>query len=190
MKKAFLVLSSWFIVLGIAGCVVRTYPLTKDRIDQDLAMGNRGYLKGQMPEGQEVRERKSARTIQAIEVELHSPIKFERMPKAKVAQETTVQTTEDKQVWGNRGFISESSSPEVLETETAIASAPVNLEKYTVQKNDTLQKISQKFYGTTKKWNKIYQANKDMLKGPDKIYPGQVINIPLESLKEPKENLK
>ena len=190
MKKAFLVFSSWFFVLGIAGCVVRTYPLTKDRIDQDLTMGNRGYLKGQMPEGQEVRERKSARTIQAIEVELHSPIKFERMPKAKVAQETTVQTTEDKQIWGNRGFISESSSPEVLETETAIASAPVNLEKYTVQKNDTLQKISQKFYGTTKKWNKIYQANKDMLKGPGKIYPGQVINIPLESLKEPKENLK
>jgi nucleoid-associated protein YgaU len=66
----------------------------------------------------------------------------------------------------------------------------VNIQKYTVQKGDTLQKISKKFYGTTKKWTKIYEANKDIIKGPNKIYPGQAINIPVEPLKEPKENLK
>jgi nucleoid-associated protein YgaU len=67
------------------------------------------------------------------------------------------------------------------------------MEKYKVQKGDTLQKISQKFYGTTKKWQKIYEANKDTLKGPDKLYPGRTINIPVDSagkLKEPSENLK
>jgi nucleoid-associated protein YgaU len=71
-------------------------------------------------------------------------------------------------------------------------------EKYTVAKNDTLQKISKKFYGTTKRWMKIYDANKDVLRAPDKLYPGQVLNIPAgpkvaaESNKmlEPQENLK
>jgi len=74
----------------------------------------------------------------------------------------------------------------------------VTVEKYTVQKGDTLQKISKKFYGTTKKWQKIYAANQDTLKGPNKIYPGQTIDVPLdpeasqgaEALMETEENLK
>jgi nucleoid-associated protein YgaU len=40
---------------------------------------------------------------------------------------------------------------------------------------------------------KVYEANKDILKGPDKLYPGQVLSIPdasSETLKETKENLK
>lgn len=187
MKKALLVIGYWLLVFGIAGCVVRSYPVTKDRIDQDLTTGNRGYLQGQTPAGMEKGERKSTRTIQTVEVELHSPIKFEKMPKAKPVEKPVIQRTEDQEVWGNRGFITESYVPETLEAETV---AMPSLEKYTVQKGDTLQKISQKFYGTTKRWMKIYEANKDTLKGPNKIYPGQVINIPVEPLKEIKENLK
>ncbi|KPK42493.1 MAG: hypothetical protein AMJ78_02430 [Omnitrophica WOR_2 bacterium SM23_29] len=49
---------------------------------------------------------------------------------------------------------------------------------YKVQKGDTLQKISQKFYGTSKKWRKIFLANKDKLKNPDKIRAGQTLKIP------------
>ncbi|MBL7085206.1 MAG: LysM peptidoglycan-binding domain-containing protein, partial [Candidatus Omnitrophica bacterium] len=33
-------------------------------------------------------------------------------------------------------------------------------------------------YGTTKKWLSLYKANKDKLKGPDKIRPGQTLVIP------------
>jgi len=178
-------------VFILSGCVVRTYPLTRDRVDQDLAAGNRGYLKGQSPSG-EVKERKSTRTTQAIEIELHSPIKFEKAPKVKIQESAAISKTE---IEGNRGYITQSITPEIAEVSQA---AGQSLEKYTVQKNDTLQKISKKFYGTTKKWTKIYDANKDIMKGPNKIYPGQVINIPSspelkssgESLKEPKENLK
>ncbi len=162
----------------LSGCVVRSYPVTRERVDQDLT-GNRGYLQGQAP-AEEVKERKTTRTTQVVEVELHSPIKFERMPKAKIAEKT-----EDKTIWGNRGYIIESTTPEIAEPTFA-----ANIEKYTIQKGDTLQKISKKFYGTTKKWNKIFQANKDKLKAPNKIYPGQVIDVPVESLKETKENLK
>jgi Uncharacterized protein containing LysM domain len=49
---------------------------------------------------------------------------------------------------------------------------------YVVQKGDTLQKISEKVYGTIKKWKKIFDYNSDSLKNPNKIYPGQKLKIP------------
>ena len=55
-------------------------------------------------------------------------------------------------------------------------SAPAG--SYTVQKGDTLSKISKQFYGDANKYQKIFEANKDQLKDPDKIQPGQVLRIP------------
>ena len=49
---------------------------------------------------------------------------------------------------------------------------------YTVQKGDNLSAISKAHYGTPNKYNQIFEANKPMLKNPDKIYPGQVLRIP------------
>lgn len=48
----------------------------------------------------------------------------------------------------------------------------------TVEKGDTLSAISKKVYGDPNKYQKIFEANKPMLKHPDKIYPGQVLRIP------------
>ena len=47
-----------------------------------------------------------------------------------------------------------------------------------VKKGDTLGKIAAKYYGDAKKYNKIFNANKPMLKDPNKIYPGQKLRIP------------
>lgn len=172
-----------FLAFILSGCVVRTYSVTKERVDQDLSEGNRGYLAGEIPEGEQAEERKATRTTQVVEVELYPPIRFERMPKPAPVEKTgLIEKTEDQELWGNRGFITQGPPSEIVEQPS--------VEQYTVQKNDTLQKISQKFYGTTKDWTKIFQANKDILKGPNKIYPGQVLNIPIEGLKETKENLK
>lgn len=49
---------------------------------------------------------------------------------------------------------------------------------YTVQKGDSLSKIAKALYGNAKKWTVIYEANKDSIKNPDLIYPGQVFRIP------------
>ena len=52
---------------------------------------------------------------------------------------------------------------------------------YTVQSGDTLSKIAKEFYGSANKYQQIFEANKPMLKDPDKIYPGQVLRIPADA---------
>ncbi len=49
---------------------------------------------------------------------------------------------------------------------------------YTVVAGDNLSKISKAHYGDPNKYMLIFEANKPMLKHPDKIYPGQVLRIP------------
>lgn len=48
---------------------------------------------------------------------------------------------------------------------------------YTVQSGDSLSAIGSKF-GVS--WQKIFEANRDKLDDPDKIYPGQELTIPEE----------
>ncbi len=51
---------------------------------------------------------------------------------------------------------------------------------HTVKKGDTLSKIAKNYYGDGSKYPVIFEANKPMLKHPDKIYIGQVLTIPPE----------
>lgn len=51
---------------------------------------------------------------------------------------------------------------------------------YTVQEGDSLSKIAKEQYGDAMKYPRIFEANKPMLKDPDRIYPGQVLRIPAE----------
>jgi LysM repeat protein len=52
------------------------------------------------------------------------------------------------------------------------------LQSYTVEKGDSLSKIAKRVYGKASYWRQIYEANKDNIKDPDLIYPGQVIRLP------------
>ena len=49
---------------------------------------------------------------------------------------------------------------------------------YTVVSGDSLSKIAKREYGDANAWPKIFEANKDILKDPDKIQPGQKLKIP------------
>ena len=49
---------------------------------------------------------------------------------------------------------------------------------YTVVAGDTLSKIAKREYGDATKWHRIYEANKDTIKNPDLLYPGQTFKIP------------
>ncbi len=50
--------------------------------------------------------------------------------------------------------------------------------KHVVVKGDSLSKIAKREYGDANKWRRIYEANKDHIKDPDLIYPGQQLKIP------------
>ena len=52
------------------------------------------------------------------------------------------------------------------------------LQTYTVQPGDTLSMISQEVYGAAGQYMKIFEANKDQLKDPNKIQTGQILKIP------------
>jgi len=49
---------------------------------------------------------------------------------------------------------------------------------YTVASGDSLSKIAKKFYGDANQWKRIFEANRDTVKNPDLIRPGQVLKIP------------
>ena len=49
-------------------------------------------------------------------------------------------------------------------------------EFYTVVSGDSLSKIASKYKGLT--WQKIFEANRDQIKNPDLIHPGQKLRIP------------
>ena len=60
----------------------------------------------------------------------------------------------------------------------AAASGGTQTRSYTVKAGDTLSKIAKAQYGDANQYSKIFEANRDQLKDPDKIFPGQVLVIP------------
>jgi len=63
----------------------------------------------------------------------------------------------------------------VLETKQKDASVKAI---HKVKQNDSLFKISRKYYGDEAKWHKIYEVNRDNMSGPNALYIGQELLIP------------
>ncbi|MFH2138595.1 MAG: LysM peptidoglycan-binding domain-containing protein [Candidatus Omnitrophota bacterium] len=188
-------------MLSVSGCAKRIEIVTveKERVDQNLSQGNKGFFMGTPPPEDTPKERLKTRKVYQVTVELPEYM-YKDWDKYK---------TDDKELWGNRGYIcggpkagkeptpqkrlkkiapielpNEESGVKEFEKDPKVTlpresqREPVSYSTYIVQKNDTLGKISKKVYGTSVKWNVIYEANKDTLKNPDKIYPGQKLKIP------------
>jgi len=49
---------------------------------------------------------------------------------------------------------------------------------HTVESGDTLSKIAKEYLGDAMAYPKIFEANREVIKDPDLIYPGQKIRIP------------
>ena len=180
MKRLFRWLMVGLVGVSSAGCArVQTKVVQKPRVDQEITQGNnKGFLKGSGPAGGEHRK-----TRDMLETNVELPTWAEMNPWRKGKQEAAP-----------AGAAKAPAAPAPVEAAPAKEwqpqedySAPVaersvpasaGGESYTVQKGDTLQKISKKYYGTTKKWYKIYRANYDVLKSPDTIRPGQRLTIP------------
>ena len=160
-------------IMFLSGCMtVKTYTVEKPRTDTDV-YGNRGFLTGSYQDSD--KEKKSrlgpTRKISVFEVE-YGPRSLE--------DDGQVQKTPVKEVPFDDEY-QDSSSEDVDYDDDVLMMGEMEEEEfqyYTVGKNDTLQKISHKFYGTTRKWNKLFEANRDVLKNPDRVYPGTKLKIP------------
>ena len=50
---------------------------------------------------------------------------------------------------------------------------------YVIKSGDTLSAIAKQFLGDASKYPAIFEANREVIKHPDKIFPGQKIRIPV-----------
>ncbi len=187
------------LALNISGCVKRISIKTieKELVDQDITSGNNGYIVGTKPPVEKNEKKLKTRKIYQVTLEIPPYAEWKNF---------RPQRTEDKELWGNRGYVyggpqvvapkeevqeetQEIILPEEVQEEAAVILPPepvepepaveeVKFTTYKVKKGDTLQKISKKVYGTTKRWQEIFEFNKGTLKNPNKIYPGQKILIP------------
>ncbi len=152
-------------VLFLSGCLMRSYMGDADKVNSAIRTpgDNQGYLVTRESQAGKVHRL----PVLSIETGSHAPAIKPPEDTTTVTDSTTTSSSESTEV----------SSPAPV-AETPAATTEKSYTEYKVEKNDTLQKISQKFYGTTKKWHMLYEENKDVLKGPDKIYPGLVIKVP------------
>ncbi len=68
---------------------------------------------------------------------------------------------------------------EKVNDEKLVAPEPVEeTEFYTVKSGDSLSKIAKSYYGDAMKYPVIFEANREVIKDPNLIYPGQSLRIP------------
>jgi nucleoid-associated protein YgaU len=107
---------------------------------------------------------------------------------------------EEMQVTFSKGVVSitgKATSAEAMEKAVLMAGnvqgvSEVNIDKlqappvqakveyYIIKKGDTLSAIAKQFYGKANDYPKIFDANREVIKDPNLIFPGQKIRIPLD----------
>ncbi|MCP4820208.1 MAG: LysM peptidoglycan-binding domain-containing protein [Shimia sp.] len=103
---------------------------------------------------------------------------------AEAASSTTGDDTNvaDEDVAGAESEIGEASSVAETTTETEVEPAPPAKQPavriVTVQPGSTLWAIARDRYGEGTMYVQVFEANKDKIRDPDLIYPGQVFTIP------------
>jgi len=71
----------------------------------------------------------------------------------------------------------------VEQVDVSALSAPeqtARVEFYTIESGDTLWAIAERFLGKGSLYPRIFEANREVIKDADLIYPGQKIRIPLD----------
>lgn len=74
----------------------------------------------------------------------------------------------------------EKSQPLLASTTKPVKPANPVDQQYVVKVGDTLSKLAERFYNSTSKWEKIFEANRESLKNPNYIYIGMKLVIPAD----------
>jgi nucleoid-associated protein YgaU len=62
---------------------------------------------------------------------------------------------------------------------TALIEQYFGFEQYEVQSGDTLRALADRFYGDANLWTRLFEANRNQVINPDRIFPGQVLRVPI-----------
>jgi nucleoid-associated protein YgaU len=116
-----------------------------------------------------IEEEKETMPIEGLEVEVEGDTVILR-GKAKSAEDKVKAAL----IAGNIEGVSKVNADE-LETEDTQVIDDIF---YEVQKGDTLWRIADIYYKDGSRYTEIFEANREVIKDPDKIYPGQMIRIP------------
>ena len=150
---------SGFVV--VSGCRTATRVTEVPRVDLELSGGNRGYLVGTPPEAAQV---KTTRQMVETDVEIPSFYKPKRLGAPLNLEGFTPPETETGEQAGAG----------------AVTPPTGTFDTYVVQKGDSLWSIAAKpsIYGKATRWRLIFDANRDVLKNPNRVRPGMTLNIP------------
>ena len=100
---------------------------------------------------------------------------------AKVSGEAESPSAFEKTILmvGNaRGISSVQAEDITVQGEPAVEPSADDVQYYTIEASDSLWKIASQFYGNGSKYQAIFEANREVIRDPDLIYPGQKIRIP------------
>jgi len=177
--------------------LAKTYVITKDRVGLNQNGGNGGCLVGTCPQ---TSPKETTRKVYVLELTRPVPEsevqKIEETAVNAITADVQTPSTSDAAPVAPAADATDNAQPASTQpiipvigdqpdaTPTAAAPADQNggnvqAQTYTVQKDDTLQKISKKIYGSYGKWYKLYEANKDKIKNPNVLKPGAVLTIPV-----------
>jgi nucleoid-associated protein YgaU len=104
----------------------------------------------------------------------------------KMVLRAVAKTKEDaNKVWDQIKRVDKNFSRDLMAEISFLSDKPApkpqtapTLRIHKVVAGDTLSRIAKKYYGKAGDYMKIFEANKDKLKDPDKIFPGQELIIP------------
>ena len=187
-----------------SGCIITTTTqvVEVDRVDQKISEdANKGYLVGTPPKDS-MQSTKATRQVIRTDIELPTAEELEREPSKdkdvegnrgylmdQGATTARFRIQESKPVFDSETELmlsepTEKKIPlkknEIPSEEGVVVKKQTRFEEYIIQKGDTLQSVAAKpnVYGSVKYWVKLYNANKDVIKNPNRVYPGTKIRIP------------
>jgi ABC-type nitrate/sulfonate/bicarbonate transport system substrate-binding protein/LysM repeat protein len=76
--------------------------------------------------------------------------------------------------------VPDKTEPSIATTAKPMKPATPVEQQYVVKIGDTLSKLAERFYNSTSKWEKIFEANRGNLKNPNYIYVGMKLVIPVD----------
>lgn len=176
----------------VTGCGVKTRAYIDDRERVDIQpTGNAGYLMGTPPPDAGKVDKKT-RKVFVLEVTKDTPEDpvIEQLSHEIESRDVVVNTKRTYQESSTRSVTSSSPGQELqlpaitdddfyVDANDDTNEGTARVVDYVVEKNDTLQKISKKFYGSYSKWTKIYDANKNVISDPNFLKPGTALKIHL-----------